>query len=121
MTVNLAKSAARPTAKTNVLSSVLGPFLALGVVILFFGVADWLKPGNDTFLTLQNFRTITVSTATVAVAALGMTVVIIAGGIDLSAGSAIALCATVLACGLKEDAGKFVHGDSIEQIGRAHV
>lgn len=35
--------------------------------------------------------------STVAVAALGMTVIIIAGGIDLSAGTALALSATVLA------------------------
>ena len=118
MTVNSADSVVRARSKWNVLSSVLGPFLALSVVILFFGVADWRKPGNDTFLTQQNFRTITVSTATVAVAALGMTVVIIAGGIDLSAGSAIALCATVLAWGLKEDVGKFAHGSSIEQVAR---
>ncbi len=116
MTVNSFDSAARSWPKLNVLSSVLGPFLALGIVILFFGVADWIKLGNDTFLSKQNFRTITVSTATVAVAALGMTVVIIAGGIDLSAGSAIALCATVLAWGLKEDVGQFVHGDSIERV-----
>jgi ribose transport system permease protein len=43
-----------------------------------------------------------VSSAPVVVGALGMTVVIIAGGIDLSAGTAIALCATVLAFVLKQ-------------------
>lgn len=101
--------------KWNVLSSVLGPFLALAGVILFFVVADGIKAGEDTFWTQQNFRTIAVSTATVAVAALGMTVVIIAGGIDLSTGTAIALCATVLAWGLKEDVGKFLHGASLAE------
>ncbi len=97
------------------LSSLLGPFLALAGVILFFVVADGIKAGEDTFWTQQNFRTIAVSTATVAVAALGMTVVIIAGGIDLSAGTAIALCATVLAWGLKEDVGKFLHRASLAE------
>ncbi len=61
------------------------------------GLADWYQQGPDTFLTQQNFRTIAAQTATVAVAALGMTVIIIAGGIDLSAGTALSLAATVLA------------------------
>lgn len=102
----------------STLSSVLGPFLALAAVILFFVIADWLKPGADTFWTQQNFLTIAVSTATVAVAALGMTVVIIAGGIDLSAGTAIALCATVLAWGLKTDVGAVFHRGSLEQTSK---
>lgn len=67
-----------------------------------------------TFLTGRNLTTITAQTATVAVAALGMTVIIIAGGIDLSAGTAIALCATVLAWCLKEDvATRLVAGDNV--------
>lgn len=99
----------------SLIASVLGPFLALGAVIVFFSIADFLKTGEDTFLTAQNFRTIAVSTATVAVAALGMTVVIIAGGIDLSVGTAIALSATVLAWGLKVDVGDLIHGDSLEK------
>lgn len=85
------------------LESALGPFLALALVIAFFGVADSLQAGGGNFLTARNARTISVQTATVAVAALGMTIVIIAGGIDLSAGTALALCATVLAWCLKED------------------
>jgi ribose/xylose/arabinose/galactoside ABC-type transport system permease subunit len=39
----------------------------------------------------------------VAIAALGMTIIIISKGIDLSAGTALALCATTLAWGLRED------------------
>jgi len=59
-------------------------------------------------------RTVAAQTATVAVAALGMTVIIIAGGIDLSVGMAIALCATVLAWSLKEDVALLlVHGDNV--------
>ncbi len=99
----------------SLIASVLGPFLALGAVIVFFSIADFLKAGEDTFFTAQNFRTIAVSTATVAVAALGMTVVIIAGGIDLSVGTAIALSATVLAWGLKVDVGDVIHRDSLEK------
>lgn len=57
---------------------------------------------GGTFFTPRNNRAVSVPTATVAVAALGMTLVIISGGIDLSAGTALALCATVLAWCLKE-------------------
>ncbi len=79
------------------LGTTLGPLMALASVVAFFGVADTLKAGDDTFLTVANLRTIAVHTAPVAVAALGMTIIIIAGGIDLSAGTALALCATVMA------------------------
>lgn len=90
----------------NRVFNVLGPFLALAAVVLFFAVADrWMNADKATFLTGRNLTTISSQTATVAVAALGMTIIIIAGGIDLSAGTAIALCATVLAWSLKEDLG----------------
>jgi ribose/xylose/arabinose/galactoside ABC-type transport system permease subunit len=49
-------------------------------------------------------RTVSKQTCVVAVAALGMTVIVISGGIDLSVGSAIALSATVLAWGIHNDA-----------------
>lgn len=75
-----------------------GPFLALAIVIGFFGLADRWANGEDArFLSLHNARTVCTQTAVVGVAALGMTVIIIAGGIDLSVGTAIALSATVLA------------------------
>jgi ribose transport system permease protein len=89
--------------RLNLVGGALGPFLALGVVIAFFALADRWHDGGGSFLSARNFSTISVQTATVAVAALGMTIVIIAGGIDLSAGTAIALCATVLAWCLKRD------------------
>ncbi len=74
-----------------------GPLLALAVVCIGFALADqtW---GQGKFIELRNMRVILVMTAPVAVAALGMTLVIITGGIDLSAGTASMLCATVLAC-----------------------
>ena len=81
----------------------LGPLLALALVIALFGIADLLKNGlHGEFLSARNARTIASPTAIVAVAALGMTVVIIAGGIDLSAGTALAFCATILAWALMQ-------------------
>ncbi len=79
------------------LVGALGPLLVLLVVIGMFGEADHVMNGKDVFFTHQNARTIAVQASPVIVAALGMTVIIIAGGIDLAAGTALALSATVLA------------------------
>ena len=95
MTVSVAHTG---TTLWRSLLRALGPFLALAIVIAFFGLADWCFNGtNARFLSLHNARTVCTQTAVVGVAALGMTVIIIAGGIDLSIGTAIALSATVLA------------------------
>jgi ribose/xylose/arabinose/galactoside ABC-type transport system permease subunit len=97
-------------AKRNFLSLLagqFGPLLALLLVFLFFAMTDAAQPGGGRFTSLRNLQTMLVSSAPVVVAALGMTVIIIAGGIDLSAGTAIALCATVLAWVLE-------HGGPIE-------
>lgn len=101
--------------------NVVGPFLALAAVVLFFAITDqWMNGDKATFLTGRNLTTISSQTATVAVAALGMTIIIIAGGIDLSAGTAIALCATVLAWSLKEDLGpRWLAGDSTVAVAKS--
>jgi ribose transport system permease protein len=82
----------------------LGPLLALAVVVVCFGAANQWKNGSDaTFFTAQNARTIATPTAIIVVASLGMTLIVITGGIDLSAGTGLALCATVLASALISD------------------
>jgi ribose/xylose/arabinose/galactoside ABC-type transport system permease subunit len=91
----------------SLLASQFGPLLALILVFLFFAVADRLQPHGGQFLSLRNLQAMLISSAPVLTAALGMTVVIIAGGIDLSAGTAVALSATVLATVL-------AHGGPIE-------
>src|SRR4051812_21797167 len=98
-----AERAIRGAPWLRLMGNTLGTLLALGVVILFFAVADAFQSAGGNFLSLRNVRAISVQTATVGVAALGMTVIIVAGGIDLSAGTALALCATVLAWCLKEN------------------
>ena len=91
------------------------PFLALFTVLLLFYFADsWLHGSRAQFAKEENLRNIATQTAIVAVAALGMTVVIIAGGIDLSVGTAIALSATMMAWCLKEDlALRLAFGDNV--------
>ena len=83
-----------------ILRSRLGPVLALALIILFFGIADHVW-GGSYFLSLRNFRVILSSASLIAVPALGMTIIIVAGGIDLSSGTALTLCGTVLAVQLK--------------------
>jgi ribose/xylose/arabinose/galactoside ABC-type transport system permease subunit len=87
----------------NLLAGQLGPLLALLLVFVLFAVTDAAQQDGGRFTSLRNLQTMLVSSAPVVVGALGMTVVIIAGGIDLSAGTAVALCATVMAWVLKQD------------------
>ena len=91
----------------TLLAGQFGPLLALVLVFLFFAAVDALQPDGGRFSSLRNLQTMLISSAPVVVGALGMTVIIISGGIDLSAGTAIALCATVMAWVLK-------HGGPIE-------
>jgi ribose/xylose/arabinose/galactoside ABC-type transport system permease subunit len=89
----------------TIAGGALGPLLALMVVVVGFGIADTAINGLEQgkFFTERNFRSIALNTVVVAIAALGMTVIIIAGGIDLSAGTALALASTVLAWLLQHD------------------
>ena len=69
-----------------------GPLVGLVFVIVVFGL---LRP--QTFLTWGNFEVMLLQTAVVGTAALGMTLVIISGGIDLSVGANIALSTVAVA------------------------
>src|SRR5687768_9959563 len=69
-----------------------GPLLGLIAACVLFGALRY-----ETFVTWENFSIILLLTAVIGVAALGMTLVIIVGGIDLSVGSIIALGTVVVA------------------------
>lgn len=81
--------------------SALGPVLALVIVVMVFGALDQFYNDKPKFLTARNLVVLLSQMSVVAVAALGMTLIILAGGVDLSIGFAVSLCATVLAFGLK--------------------
>ena len=72
--------------------STIGPILGLFLIFVLFSV---LQP--KTFLTLDNLQIILLNTAVVGTAALGATIIIISGGIDLSVGSNIAMCTVIIA------------------------
>ena len=71
--------------------TLLGPFIALLVVYAIFGMMNSAMFTQDVVLSLLT------QTVIVGTAAIGMTLIIIAGGIDLSVGSIIALCGVVAA------------------------
>ena len=72
----------------------LGPFIGLLIVIGIF-VLVIESPGR--YLSTTNLRVILAQTVIVAIGAIGMTVIIISGGIDLSVGSSIALSGVITA------------------------
>jgi ribose transport system permease protein len=74
-----------------------GPFAGLVAVYLLFAV---LAP--DSFTSARNLETTARQSVMVGIAALGMTVVIISGGIDLSIGSIVALTTVVIGVLIKE-------------------
>ncbi len=75
----------------------LGPFLGLALVVLTFALIS----GSATrFLSPFNLRIVLAQTVIVAVAAIGMTQIIVSGGIDLSVGAVIALTGVLTALGL---------------------
>jgi ribose transport system permease protein len=67
-----------------------GPFLILAFVLALFAIV-MKADSRETFFSLYNFKTILTQTVIVAIGALGMTLIIVSAGIDLSVGSVIAL------------------------------
>jgi ribose transport system permease protein len=76
----------------------LGPFLGLLVVIAIFAL---MTDSPSQYLSVRNFRIVVAQTVIVALGAIGMTMIIVSGGIDLSVGSAIALTGVVTALALR--------------------
>src|SRR5688500_18540375 len=81
--------------------AVFGPFIVLFfVILLFVGLLGWRNASEPTdppfddlrnFLSLATLKIVLTQTVIVAIGALGMTMIIVSGGIDLSVGSVIAL------------------------------
>ena len=67
------------------------------VFIAVIAACVFLSFATDSFATAKNLYNITRNVTFVAIIALGMTVVIITGGIDLSVGSVLCLCSMILA------------------------
>src|SRR6266853_1419770 len=75
----------------------IGPLLGLVLVILIFSL---LMESPARYLSPFNLRIVLSQTVIVAIGAIGMTLIIISGGIDLSVGSTIALTSVATALGI---------------------
>jgi ribose/xylose/arabinose/galactoside ABC-type transport system permease subunit len=75
----------------------LGPLIGLVFVFLLFTILSNVVADASPFATLDNVQLMLRQTSVVGIAALGMTLIIVSGGIDLSVGSNIALSTIVLA------------------------
>jgi ribose/xylose/arabinose/galactoside ABC-type transport system permease subunit len=81
----------------------LAPFLALVAVYALFAILRF-----DRFVTWDNSAIMLQQTAVIGIGAIGMTLIVISGGVDLSFGSIIALSAVVLALLLQAGAPPMV-------------
>lgn len=75
---------------------VLGPFLGLLFVVALFALVG--PPG---FLSFYSFKVVATQTVVVGLGAIGMTFVIVSGGIDLSIGSVMALASVTTALAMR--------------------
>src|SRR6478735_3310963 len=80
--------------------NLLGPFIGLLLVVGLFSLSSEVRPF---FLTGANFKIILTQTVIVAIGTLGMTIIIVSGGIDLSVGSIVALTSVVCALALDKE------------------
>lgn len=70
----------------------LGPLVGLAFVVIVFSALT-----RGSFLSAFNLRVLLIQTAVVGTAVLGMTLIIVSGGIDLSVGSNVAMCSVIVA------------------------
>jgi ribose transport system permease protein len=90
MTTAVEMTAMRAEERKSRLIGVTGPFIGLVVMIIFLSLA------TNTFFSLRNFLNVMDQITVIGVMAIGMTMVILIGGIDLSVGSVLALSAMVM-------------------------
>ena len=74
-----------------------GPALGLVLVILVFAL---LSDAPARYLSSFNLRIVLSQTVIVALGAIGMTMIVVSGGIDLSVGATIALTGVITALGI---------------------
>ena len=97
--MSIATDAASAAPPQRSMLARLGPFLGLLLVIAVFAL---LSDAPEQYLSARNLRIVVAQTVIVAIGAIGMTLIIISGGIDLSVGSVIALTGVVTALVLRD-------------------
>jgi ribose/xylose/arabinose/galactoside ABC-type transport system permease subunit len=87
----------------NVVSAFGGRLGDFGIVVAFVVELLIFSALSDHFFTVSNLTNVSLQTSLLAIAAAGMTFVILTAGIDLSVGSLVAVCGVVCAMLLKLD------------------
>ncbi|MCL2216304.1 MAG: ABC transporter permease [Defluviitaleaceae bacterium] len=88
----------------------------LALLLVLFALMIFFSTQNENFLTLRNAMTVLRSVSITGVIALGMTLVIIAGEIDLSVGSMVALSGVLTAWLVRHFMQAIGMGDAISVI-----
>ena len=97
---------AAPPRRRPVARAVEGQELALLLVLAVLWVL--LSASTDTFLTSSNLSNLLYSVAPIAVIGIGMTAVIVTGGIDVSVGSSVAVVMVVVAKAIRDSGLPFL-------------
>lgn len=101
MTETTAKTNAEPGQRLTRFLNTFGPLLALAFVWAGFGLLESQLQGTPftqaTIFTSDAVGQVVQQSVVIGIAAIGMTLVIVSAGIDLSVGSAIALCSVAAA------------------------
>jgi len=75
--------------------TLAGPYFGLALVVALFALLTWDRGRLHTFLSLDNLRLVSVHAAVIATVAVGMTLLMVSGGIDLSVGFVVSLVTVV--------------------------
>ena len=86
---------ARPSAKRLLFDGPAGPYI--GVTAILLAMIAYLAITQSTFLTYDNLINILQTNAVLLVVSIGLTLVLLIGGFDLSLGGMLALCGVLLA------------------------
>src|SRR5688500_13217847 len=77
----------------------------LTLLAIIIAIVAGMSALSPYFFTMANFRAISIGLVPTAIIAVGMTILLISGGFDLSVGAALALCSTLTAFALVEGSG----------------
>ena len=69
--------------------------VGIALLIIVFSILSYVKFGAQYFLTVTNWKTILLQTATVAIVALGQSIMLLTGNFDLSLGRSVCLTSCV--------------------------
>src|SRR4051812_1693827 len=91
----MASALASPSSARRSFTWPAGPWAGFAAVLVLFTLLIGIKGGLGTFLSVGNLEVLLHENTAMAVVALGMLLVLISGGIDLSVGATVALVTVV--------------------------